>query len=254
MGRSAAVFLRRCCCYCCYCFAAQLAPGLKLTASQATVRTCSARIAASTRQNQPCLPRTFAVQLDGGRQQLCAGWVSGLLACCCPFCWAQWKHLPSYCLADNGRRRTMKTHTRWQLSVAGSPPSILCAIPGWHKDRCLHDCMRGQNLCTAQYLCGNALRRLSDCGFFGPGDLETRLRAAYAAFKRWRKIRAIACSQPRFTPARIRRSTAGEFPCLDSKAHNCKVALCWLAAATKRAAAQAAPEWRQELQLLATCT
>jgi hypothetical protein len=69
---------------------------------------------------------------------------------------------------------------------------------------------------------------------FAPGGLckdrlAVSLRAAYNKFKTWRKKHKIDCSQQRFTPSRLNRTTQQHFPDLAGKAANCKVVCFWVA-------------------------
>ena len=84
----------------------------------------------------------------------------------------------------------------------------------------------GQYLGTGKTLNGSALVLLCETGLWGnldgPGKydekLQDALQEAHADFLAWKKNRKLACSQPRFTVARVNRRHRQMWPVLNSKA------------------------------------
>ena len=66
-------------------------------------------------------------------------------------------------------------------------------------------------------------------------QLISVLKLAYLNFNSWKKRNKLRCTQPRFTPARLNRTSNRQtFPCLSSKAATSKILTYWLADLTKQ--------------------
>ena len=104
--------------------------------------------------------------------------------------------------------------------------SAVYTIPGAHPKRILHDMAHSQYLGTGKTLNGGALVVLCETGLWGnmqgPGKydekLQVALQEAHADFLAWKKQNKIACTQPRFTLARVNRRHRQMWPVLNSKA------------------------------------
>ena len=83
---------------------------------------------------------------------------------------------------------------------------------------------------------------LLEVGFFAPwpdrgvykDQITSLLKIAYSNFNSWKKHHKLACTQPRFTPARLNRQLRQSFPCLSSKAATSKILTYWLADLTQQ--------------------
>lgn len=120
--------------------------------------------------------------------------------------------------------------------------SVLFQVPGVRYERFLHDCCHGQLLGTGRLANGSALVYLLEGGFFSAwpdrgqykDQLISVLKLAYLNFNSWKKRNKLRCTQPRFTPARLNRTSRQTFPCLSSKAATSKILTYWLADLTKQ--------------------
>ena len=108
-------------------------------------------------------------------------------------------------------------------------------VPGASIARVLHDVAHSQLLGTGKVANGSALVYLCERGYFGafgrgryPLALELHLREVHRTFLTWKKTNKLACSQPRFTVARLKRGHRMAYPLLQSKAVAAKILTYWL--------------------------
>lgn len=141
-------------------------------------------------------------------------------------------------LPDAEHMQTRYSHEDFLESTPEDDRSCLFQISGARYDRFLHDCCHSQLLCTGKTSNGSCLIYLCERGCFGEwpsrglydDQLYPLLRKAYSSFRAWLKEHKLQCSQPRFTPSRLHRTSRQSFPSLSSKAHASKLLTFWLTA------------------------
>lgn len=123
--------------------------------------------------------------------------------------------------------RTERTHEEIELS--GDVQTPLSAIKGWDHKRVLFDLMHVMHLGLLKDVLGAAIVLLCEHPYFyGQQNLEKNLDAAYGSWRSWCQHNHITTSVRRFTPSRLHRLAASDFPCLSVKASNAKRVLWWL--------------------------
>jgi hypothetical protein len=157
---------------------------------------------------------------------------------CCPFCDANKRRAPLFTdvRPDAAWITTERTH---QNIVAANEPMNnhpLTQIHGWNHRRVLFDLMHVVHLGLLKTLLGGVLVLLcSHTLFFGGGDLAANLAAAFTDWRRWCRRNGITTSVRKFTPGRLNRKAATNWPNLSVKASNGKRILWWLQGETANA-------------------
>ena len=118
------------------------------------------------------------------------------------------------------------------MSCMPAAPCPLILTPGWHPQIIRFCGMHVLNLGLYQTLGAEGLLWLSQHGCYGLGDLNTRLRGAYDAFRSWMRAAGLHCSGRQFNMKRLHLADPQvDYPFIGYKAFNCRILLAFLAAA-----------------------
>ena len=119
------------------------------------------------------------------------------------------------------------------LECMPDAPSPLVLTPGWGPETMRFCCMHVLALGIHQTMNAESLIWLCEHSAFcsePSADLDTHLRCAFLAFKKWQRDESICCSGRMFHSKKLHISPT-DYPWLSYKAFNGRVVLAWTAAA-----------------------